>query len=361
MSSIHNIYDAYLYRYKKFILAFTYTPGFDIKYVIDDIAKTFNCQIIKLEGDSILKADSKFNYSKLNSDVKKLLSESDFKIKSNLPGYFGQGILIYGLNIPTKNLDFQIDLHLHFSASINMFLKSNSEPDGKKTYTVDDYKKFKDLLAENKIHKYFNQKVDPSSDLNDSVFEKIIDFLEIKVYGKDYEKYSTKLSKERNQKNNLKPLVNPKPNDVLAISQKNQLANDKRDELLTDVILSSVSDIYDTNDKYPTKKSHTNYHIYKKMAKDSKLSESESNMSDFDLLTGDEYDDLSESDKSNSGSDTDKSNTESDTESDTESETNSDTESETNSDTESDIETNSETLDLYLKDDIELTDSTFIN
>jgi hypothetical protein len=336
MSSIHNIYDAFLYRYKKFILAFTYTPGFDINYVIDDIAKTFNFRIIKLEGDSILKPESVFNYSKLNSDVNKLLTESDSKIKSSQPGFFGQGILIYGLTLPTTNLDFQIDLQLHLSTTITMFLKYNSDPDGKITYTVDDYNKFKELLAENKIHKYFNLKTDPVPDLNDSVFEKIIDFIEFKVYGKDYEKYATKILKEKSQKNDqlLPSLVNPKPTDVLAISEKNQLVNEKRDELLTDAILSSVSDIFDANDKYPTKKSHTNYHIYKSMAKNIQLSDSESNMSDIDLLIGN----------------------------DTGSKTNTDTDTDTDLDltTHSHSTTGSETLDLDLKDDVEIIDSTFV-
>ena len=344
MNSIHNIYDAFLYKYKKFILALTYTPGFNINYIIDDIAKTFNLQTIKLEGDSMLTSNSKFDYSKLSSDVNKLLAESDFKLKSNSPGFYGQGILIHGLTLPTKNLDFQIDLQLHFSTTITMFLKSNidsdpdSDSDGIIKYTVDDYNKFKDLLSENKINKYFNLKTDPAPDLNDSVFDKIIDFMEIKVYGKDYEKYATKIIKEKVTKNDkiLTPLVNPKPTDVLAISEKNQLANEKRDELLTDTILSSVSDIFDANDKYPTKKSHTNYSIYKKMAKNIELSEAEYNMSDMDLLTGNDH-------SSVSGSETD-----------------SDADSDTNSDTNSDTDSGSETIDLMLKDDIEISDSAFI-
>ena len=36
----YNIYEAYLYRFKKFILAFSYTPGFDIKFLIDDMQHT---------------------------------------------------------------------------------------------------------------------------------------------------------------------------------------------------------------------------------------------------------------------------------------------------------------------------------
>jgi len=334
MSSIHNIYDTFLYKYKKFILAFTYTPGFNIDYVIDDIAKTFNFKCLKLDGESMLKPDSQFNYSKLNMDLNNIIAESNLKIKTNSPGFYGQGILIYGLTFPTEKLNFQIDLQLHFSTTISMFLKSNSEPDGKIIYTVDDYNKLKDLIADNKIHKYFNLKIDPAIDLNDAVFDKIIDFIEFKVYGKvNYEKYATKILKEQKSKNDPNLFINPKPVNVFAISEKNELANEKRDELLTDVILSSVSDMYDANDIYPTKKSHTNYQIYKKMAKKIELSDTESKMSDMELLT------------SNDKSDTDTGTNSSDTNS---TDSNSTDSNLTNS--ESDLR------DLMLKEDIDIDD-----
>lgn len=299
MSSTYNIYDAFLYKYKKFILALTYTPGFNINYIIDDIIKTFNLKIIKLEGDSMLKSNSEFDYSKLNLDVNKLLTESDFKIKNNLPGFYGQGILIYGLSFPSKNIDFKIDLQMHFSNSATIFLKSFSDSNGISKYTIEEYNMFNDILSTNKIHKYFNLKTSPTSELNDNVFDKIIDFLEFKIYKKDYEKYATKLLKEKIKNNSqLTPLVNPKATDSLAVSEKNQLANEKYDELLTDTILSSVSDYFDADGRFPTKKSHTNYHIYKSMAKNIELSDAERNMSDMELLIGNEQktNDISESD-----------------------------------------------------------------
>ena len=41
---------------------------------------------------------------------------------------------------------------------------------------MNDYNKFKDLLTDNKINKYYNIKSEPTNELNDSVFNKIIDF-----------------------------------------------------------------------------------------------------------------------------------------------------------------------------------------
>jgi len=284
-----NIYDAFLYKYKKFILAFTYTPGFDPNLIIDDIGKTFNLFIIKLDGPSMLKSDSIFDYDKLNDKIDKLLLESSDKLNTNIIGHYGQGILIYGLNFPLNKLKFQIDLHLHFSTSLGMFLKSNTNQDGQILYTVDDYNKFKDILAENKVHKYFNIKSDVTTEVADAVFEKIIDFLEFKVYGKDYDKYSTKAKKELAASNttNPKPMQNPSSVDIYTSSSKSEMIREKYDEILTDSILSSVSDIFDSNPLFPTKKKHTNYHIYKNMAKNIELSESEEKMSDIELLTSD--------------------------------------------------------------------------
>jgi hypothetical protein len=334
-SQKHNIYDAFLYRYKKFILAFTYTPGFNPNLIIDDIAKTFNLQIIKLDGPSMLKPDSVFDYAKLNDQVNKLITDSNAKLNTNIIGYYGQGILIHGLNFPTKMLNFQIDLQLHFSTSIGMFLKSNTDPDGKAVYTIDDYNKFKDILDENKIHKYFNLKTDASTEVADAVFEKIIDFLEFKVYGKDYDKYSTKAKKEIASSNttNPKPMINPKSVDVYSGSNIAQQKKEKYDELLTDSILSSVSDLYDSNPLYATKKKHTNFNIYKQMAKNTELSEAEQKMSKMELLTSDSIEFNESSDKENLSKSNNKTNNKTNNDTESESESDSDLIDETDIDT----------------------------
>lgn len=191
----YNIYEAFLYTFKKFILVLTYTPGFDIDFIIDDMIQTFNLHLIKLEGPTDLKQDSVFNYDKLNDDVSKYLN-ANREIKSTTTKY-GSGILIVGLNIPSKLLKFQVDLHLHFSLSSNLYLKNI--PSSK----IEDYNKFKLILVDNKINKYFNIKGDRSIEINNSVFDKIIDYLEFKVYGKDYNIYSTK--------SKLKPMNIPTP------------------------------------------------------------------------------------------------------------------------------------------------------
>lgn len=259
-----NIYDAYMYKYKKFILALSYTPGLDIQPIIDDMAKTFNFITLKLEGPNMLKQDSTFNYDKLNGEIKKILDENQKTLELNIPGSLGKGILIYGLNFPQNKLTTQIDLQLHYSASVSMFLKANTDDFGLPAYTVDDYNKFKDLLAENKINKYFNIKSVVGSELNDSTFEKIIDFFEWKVYGKDYATLSTKAKKE-NAALPIKPLVNKDAIDILEVSKKNEVIRDEIDTDITDASLSISADNLDYSGKYHTPIKETARYINKKI------------------------------------------------------------------------------------------------
>lgn len=193
----YNIYDAYLYKYKKFILIITHTPGLDINDLIKDISQSFNMRTIKLEGQKMIKKDNldQFNYKKVNSDVANILKENNDKLNSIFKDYYGQGILLYGLSFPKSKIEFRADLHLHLSVTQKMFIKLNSDVDGSL------YDSFKDILSQNIINKYYNLKTDITDEINDTIFYKIIDFIEQKVYGKNYEQYSTKnkMSKEDSQ------------------------------------------------------------------------------------------------------------------------------------------------------------------
>ena len=280
-SNKYNVYEVYLYKYKKFILTLTYTPGFNIQNIVNDIVKTFNLFPIFLGGSEMLNSDSVFDYLTLNNKVKQLLNESNFKIKTSMIGHYGQGILIYGLSFPTKKLDFQIDLHLHISTSINMFLKSNLSTNINKKikYTIDDYNKLKDTLIDNKINKYFNIKADQLTNINDDIYDKIIDFLELNIYEKNYKKLSTN-SQKKLAKSNILPPISSKKN-ILDISKNNEELKNKIDDVRIDIALSISSDNIDDD----IDDNSTNYKKYKKLAKSTKLSESELKLSDSELLS----------------------------------------------------------------------------
>jgi hypothetical protein len=250
-----------MFKYKKFIIALSYTPGLDIHPIVDDMAKTFNFAVVKLEGSKMLKSDSIFNYNKLNSDVSEILSENEKNANLNIPGSLPKGILLYGLNFPTNKITNPIDLQLHYSASTSMFLKANVDENNFPIYTVDDYNGLKNLLSENKISKYLNVKSVVGMEINDATFEKIVDFFEFKVYGKDYNILSSKAKKE----NTGKELINPNPTNILEISKKNEIIREDIDTDTTDASLSISADIADYSGKYSTKKKETAKYLYKKM------------------------------------------------------------------------------------------------
>ena len=215
----YNIYEAFLYTFKKFILVLSYTPGFNIDFIIGDMLETFNLKLIKLEGPTDLKEDSVFNYDKLNNDVLQFLEQN--KDVNSTTTTYGTGILITGLNFPPKLLKFQTDLHLHFSLSSNLYLKTI--PNSK----IEDYNTFKIILGNNIINKYFNIKSEKSIEINNSVFDKIIDYFEFKVYGKEYNIYST-MAKST-------PVKMPQP------EQKNQkYTSEEIDNVTTDAALSAA-------------------------------------------------------------------------------------------------------------------------
>jgi hypothetical protein len=272
----YNIYEAFLYKYKKFIIAFSYTPGLDLQPIINDMKNTFNLITIKLDGPNMLKLDSQFNYDKLNNDIEKVLNNNKIRLNNSEPLYYGQGILLYGLNFPQDKINFLIDLQLHFSTSLGSFLKSFTDKNNNPLYTTDDYNKFKDIIASNKINKYFNIKSEITNDVNDAVFDKIIDYLEFKVYGKLYEIYSTKSQKEKSSKP-LQPLTSDKFEDNKNILKKNREIYEELDNDSTDLALSIASDNADY--LYPTKLKHTSKYINKQLDSDSDQDiESDSNL-----------------------------------------------------------------------------------
>jgi len=262
----YNIYEAYLYKYKKFIIAFSYTPGLDIQPIINDMKNTFNLITIKLDGPDMLKSDFEFNYDKLNKDIEKVLNNNKTRLNNSEPLYYGQGILLYGLNFPQDKINSLIDLQLHFSTSLGSFLKSFTDKNNNPLYTTDDYNKFKDIMASNKINKYFNIKSEITDDVNDVVFDKIIDYLEFKVYGKLYEIYSTKSQKEKSSKP-LQPLTSDKFEDNKNILKKSKEIYEEFDNDSTDLALSIASD--NANYLYPTKTKHTSKYINKQLDSDS--------------------------------------------------------------------------------------------
>ena len=236
----YNIYDAFLYKYKKLILIITHTPGLDITDLITDISQNFNMRTINLEGPKIIKKDNldQYNYKKVNNDVANILKENDDKLKSSFKGYYGQGILLYGLSFPKSKIDFRPDLHLHLSITQKQFIKLNSNVEGSL------YDSFADILSQNIINKYYNLKTDMTDEINDTIFYKIIDFIEKKIYNKNYEEYSTKnkMLKENTQTEESDQTEKSKSLSQTDDSKYDTIVNEITDELEEDSIEQALED-----------------------------------------------------------------------------------------------------------------------
>jgi hypothetical protein len=183
-----NVYEAYLYKYKKCILAFSYIPGINIDFIVNDIAKTFNMKIVKLSINN-----NNLDYDKLNKDVENIINENNKFIESIHPNvdtnnpYYGQGILIYGLSFPQTKITFKIDRQFHFSLSQVLYLKLNPNS------TIEEYNRLIADITTNNVNRYLNIKSEITMDINNDVYNRIIDYFESRVYSKeDYLLYSTK-------------------------------------------------------------------------------------------------------------------------------------------------------------------------
>jgi hypothetical protein len=188
-----NVYEAYLYKYKKFILAFSYIPGINIDFAVDDIAKTFNMKVVKLSTKN-----NENDYDKLNKEIDRIIDENNKFLESIHPNvdtnkpYYGQGILICGLSFPQTKITFKIDRQFHFSLSQTTYLKLNSNS------TIEEYNKLVANIITNTVNRYFNIKSEITMDTNNNIYDRLIDYFESKLYSKeDYLLYSTKNKKEK--------------------------------------------------------------------------------------------------------------------------------------------------------------------
>lgn len=222
---MYNVYEAYLYKFRQFIFVLSYSPGIDIKSIIDDIALPFNFRIIKLEN---IKDSDDFDYNKLSNDVNKILNENKLTINGDGPIHNIKGILIYGLNFPVKSLFFKVDIQYHLSLSKKLYFKFNND---------DKYEYYSKIVESNKINKYFNIKEEINKNINDQIYDKLIEFIEKKVYGKNYEKLSLTYNKNNNSlksKNNIVDTNNSITDSEIISDSDSDIQEKDSSELLFD-------------------------------------------------------------------------------------------------------------------------------
>ncbi len=190
-----NIKDAFLMKNKKFIILISYTPGIELNNFFDLFQKSLNLKLLFLHNDNLYPNNINFiNFNDLTEKIYGELSNID-KIK-NIPNLSknGPAIAIFGLSFPPDKIKFNYDLHIHLSLSKKLFNKSITDNDIK-NIDPEYYNKSIEFTKDNKINKYFNVKSYDDDDFNqllDNIFDYIIEYWEKSVYGKNYDKLSSK-------------------------------------------------------------------------------------------------------------------------------------------------------------------------
>ena len=230
--SDYNVYDAFLYKNKLFIIAITYYPDLNIDPIVQEISKPFNLAQLYLKSTDLTDI-TKYDFESLNNNITRLITASESKLQLNQRGYFGQGIIIIGNILPFEKISKKIDIHIHIDTNISHLKTLKSDYDEQKFNT---FKTFFTSINQ-KIHKYINLKSEINDSIIDQVFNKIIDYIEHSVYKDSYDTYATNNPKMPN----ITVPIAINASDSIDITDKS--SESIEDDKIEDVINTSSSDI----------------------------------------------------------------------------------------------------------------------
>jgi hypothetical protein len=213
MNKEYNILEILLLKKKKYIVLFS-----GLKVKIPDLECSIVEKIVKeLYNDfnAIFLYYLDFNYLDLNfNDNLNIINE---RVKNLLDEKKEQVLFIIVQSFPTDKLKFHVDFHIHISLSQNLLKKLDSKPDLYEIYQKE--------IQKNRVNKYINIKNDYKLDeIINNIFNFIIDDIEKKVYGDQYDKLNHNVFKEsKESKESSKLVFNPN-----AISSEEKRENEKK-------------------------------------------------------------------------------------------------------------------------------------
>jgi len=224
----YNVLDVLLMKKKKYIVLFSGLDFSPVEQITNDLAKDFGAIVLNFIHLSL--TDSLDN---VNTRVNDLLSKS-----SSDPKPF----FIIGKTFPSDKLKISVDLHLNLSLHPIAIQKLDplKRPELPQIYT--------DSIKTNRISRYINLKKEYDiSEIENEIFTLIIDDIEKKVYGDQYEKLSSN-NKSDSDQTESKPSVQSQsklsfnPN-VPTIQEKKALATTQAEEEIRDSIDSAEDSI----------------------------------------------------------------------------------------------------------------------
>ena len=216
----YNVLDVLLMKKKKYIVLFSGLDFSPVEQITYDLAKDFGAIVLNFIHLSL--TDSLVN---VNTRVNDLLSKS-----SSDPKPF----FIIGKTFPSDKLKISVDLHLNLSLHPIAIQKLDplKRPELPQIYT--------DSIKTNRVSRYINLKKEYDiSEIENEIFTLIIDDIEKKVYGDQYEKLSSN-NKSGSEQSQSKLSFNP---DVPTIQEKKALATTQAEEEIRDSIDSAEDSI----------------------------------------------------------------------------------------------------------------------
>lgn len=213
MDKEYNILEILLLKKKKYIVLFSglnlLIPELEcslVEKIVKELYNDFNAIFLYYLDFKYFDLSFNDNLIVINERVKKLLDEKKEQV-----------LFIMAQSFPTDKLKFMVDYHIHISLSQNLLNKLDKTPNL--------YEKYQIEIKKNRINKYINLKNDYKLDeIINNVFNFIIDDIEKKVYGDQYDKLNHNVYKESDKSEQSSKLVfNPN-----AISSEEKRENEKK-------------------------------------------------------------------------------------------------------------------------------------
>ncbi len=214
-TSEHNVLDVLLMRKKKYIVLFSGLDFSPVEQIVNDLSKDFNSTVL-----NFIHLGLDDSLDPINTRVNDLLNKS-----GNSP----KALFIIGKSFPSSKLKIPVDLHIHISLHQIAILKLDP------LKRQDLPTKYIESIKTNRVNKYINlQKEYSIGKIEDDVFNVIVDDIEKKVYGDQYETLGSK-SSNPNTTDKAKPVEASKlvfnPNVPSIKEQKEQVTKNVEEEI----------------------------------------------------------------------------------------------------------------------------------
>lgn len=219
-TSEHNVLDVLLMRKKKYIVLFSGLDFSPVEQIANDLAKDFNSIVL-----NFIHLGLDDSLDPINSRVSDLLNKSP------------KPLFVIGKTFPSSKLKIPVDLHIHISLHQIAILKLDP------LKRQDLPTKYLESIKTNRVNKYINLQKEYSVPLvEDEIFTLIIDDIEKKVYGDQYETLGSKSSSPKPTNSTQPSQLAFNPN-VPTIKELKEQATKKAEEEVQDSIDSGEDSI----------------------------------------------------------------------------------------------------------------------